>query len=149
MSNAPSLTAKDVRDQVKDTCDALSACAEALIAATINRGDEGEIGPVSRGMASSSRISFELALDDFRGVLFEALTGIMPSGYVNSTDVEKALTAHFDSIGAPAAKPRVAARHADAAARADANLTAGARDLGESICAAIGLDLPLTFEGVR
>lgn len=152
MSNAPSLTAKDVRAQVEDTCKALYAFAEAVIAVTIGSGETDGAEPVTLKTASSQRISAELALDDFRSVLVEALTGAMPSSYVNSTDLAKALTGRFEDndIAAgrrPASPLATAMRRADEAERADRRAVADARARGESICAAIGMDLPRSIGG--
>lgn len=154
MSNAPSLTAKDVRDQVEDTCRALRTFAETVIA--VAGGTDATTGaePVSLKSAATQRISAELALDDFRSVLVEALKGAMPASYVSSTDLAKALTERFEDneIAAgrrPASPLATAMRRADEAERADRRAVADACSRGESICAAIGLDLPRTFEGVR
>jgi len=152
MSNAPSLTPKDVRDQVEDTCKALRAFAETVIAVAIGGETTDGAGPVSLKAASTQRISAELALDDFRSVLVEALTGAMPPSYVNSTDLAKALTGRFEDndIAAgrrPASPLSTAMRRADEAERAERRAIADAHARGESICAALGLDLPLTLRG--
>ena len=100
------LTAEDVADQIDATCARLRALGDVVIRLAYQGATSADLSKVGRRVAVLSRVQAELSLDDLRSMLVEALTGVMPCGYANTTDLANAMAARLDANDAAARQAR-------------------------------------------
>lgn len=121
-SSESTLTAADLSDQVRLTCDRLLFLGRVVERIAFEGTTSADFAKEGRRVVDNARIGAELAMDDLRSAFVEALTGTMSPGYANSTDLAAALRYRIEAND-EAARPSciVLSQTPDAALIADAH----------------------------